>query len=122
MKRIATCTALFLALMSASVRAERPTTGLGLDSVVSPGELKATPEMWFYDQAMRNYKDPQMMVRAKADFRAKQRERRLESMKWYGLSNIRPRAGSDPFHSDYSPGWVANSGYYPWRWNGVAQP
>ncbi len=78
--------------------------------------------MWFYDQAMRQYKDPKMAVRAKADFRAEQRQRRLESMKWFGFSNSRPRASSDPFHNDYSPGWVACPGYYPSRWNGIQQP
>jgi hypothetical protein len=122
MKRLVLALALPLLLTVAVANAERPTAaGLGIDSVVSPGELKATPEMWFYDQAMRQYKDPKMAVRARAEFRANQRQQRLESMRWFGFSNARPRASSDPFNSDYSPGWTANPGYYPWRWNGVAQ-
>jgi hypothetical protein len=122
MMRLAISSALFLLIFAAPLHAEKPVAaGLGLSTVVSPGELKATPEMWFYDQAMRQYKDPQMAVRAKADFRAQQRERRIASMKWFGLSNARPRASSDPFHNDYSAGWVANPGYYPSRWNGVSQ-
>jgi hypothetical protein len=63
-----------------------------------------------------------MAVRANADLRAQQRQHRIESMKWFGFSNSRPRASSDPFHGDYSPGWVSSSGYYPSRWNGVNQP
>ena len=123
MKRKAICSALFLFLAAAPLRAEKPVAiGLGADTVVSPGELKSTPEMWFYDQAMRQYNDPKMAVRAKADFRDEQRQRRLESMKWFGLSNSRPRASSDPFHNDYSPCWVGCPGYYPGRWNGVKQP
>jgi hypothetical protein len=123
MKRPIICSALFLLLLATPLRAEKPiATGLGLGTAVSPGELKATPEMWFYDQALRQYKDPQMAVRAQADLRVQQRQRRLESMKWFGLSNSRPRASSDPFHTDYSPGWVSNPGYYPSRWNGVIQP
>jgi len=124
MKRIIILSTLFLLLSATSLRAEKPTTvtGLGLDTVVSPGELKATPEMWFYDQQMRQYKDPKTAVRAKADLRAEQRRRRVESMRWFGLSNSRPRANSDPYHSDYSPQWVASPGYYPARWNGVIQP
>jgi hypothetical protein len=123
MKRLAISSALLLLLLAVPLRAEKPVaTGLGLSTVVSPGELKATPEMWFYDQAMRQYNDPKMAVRLKADSHAQQRMRRLESMKWFGFSNIRPRASSDPFHNDYSPGWVANPGYYPSRWNGVSQP
>lgn len=123
MKRPVLCSVLFLLLWTAAVRAEKPiATSPGLGTSVSPGELKATPEMWFYDQALRQYKDPQMAVRAQADLRAQQRQRRLESLKWFGLSNSRPRASSDPFHNDYSPGWVANPSYYPARWSGAAQP
>jgi hypothetical protein len=119
MKRLLIAFALPLLLTAGVAGAERPVAGLGVDTVVSPGELKATPEMWFYDQAMRQYKDPKMAVRAKAEFQAQQRMRRLESMKWFGLSNSRPRASSDPYHGDYSPGWTSNAGYYPWRWSGV---
>ena len=120
MKRLAIASALVLMLSAASVRAERPvTTGLGLGTAVLAGELKATPEMWFYDQAVRQHLDPKMAVRAKAELRNDQRQRRIESLKWFGLSNSRPRASGDPFHGDYSPGWVSNPGYYPSRWNGV---
>ena len=123
MKRLVIAFAVPLLLTAGVALAQRPAaTGLGIDSVVSPGELKATPEMWFYDQAMRQYKDPKTAVRAKADFRDEQRQRRLESMKWFGFSNARPRASSDPFHNDYSPSWVSSPGYYPSRWNGVTQP
>jgi hypothetical protein len=122
MKRLVIASVFVLMSSGVSVRAERPAdTSLGLATAVSPGELKATPEMWFYDQAMRQYKDPKMVVRANAEFRTEQRLRRLESLKWFGLSNSRPHASSDPFHNDYSPGWVSNPGYYPSRWNGVGQ-
>jgi hypothetical protein len=123
MKRSVLALALPLLLVVATANAERPTTnaGVGLDSAISTGDLKVTPEMWFYDQAMRQYKDPKAVLRARAEYRTDQRQRRLESMRWFGLSNSRPRACSDPFHSDYSPGWTSNPGYYPWRWNGVAQ-
>jgi hypothetical protein len=121
MKRLVLASALPVLLIVGTANAERPTTatGLGLDSAISTGDLKVTPEMWFYDQAMRQYKDPKAVLRARAEYRTDQRQRRLESMRWFGMSNSRPRACSDPFHSDYSPGWVANPGYYPWRWNGV---
>jgi hypothetical protein len=125
MKRLALFQVVFFLLWAVPLRAEKPITitpGLGSNALISPGDLKATPEMWFYDQAMREYKDPQMAVRAKADFRTHSRQRRLESMKWFGFSNSRPRASSDPFHNDYSPGWVSNPGVYPSRWNGVSQP
>ena len=121
MTRLVLVFALPLLLVAGVARAERPAAGLGIDTVVSPGELRATPEMWFYDQAMRQYKDPKMAVRAKAEFQAQQRLRRLELMKWFGFSNSRPTASSDPYNGDYSPHWCANPGYYPSRWNGVGR-
>lgn len=126
MMRLVMVFAVPLLLIAGIARGERPTTptgvGLGLDTAVSLGELKATPEMWFYDQNLRRYNDPKVAVRANAEMRAEQRLRRIESMRWFGLSNIRPRTSSDPLHGDYSAGWVSNPGYYPLRWNGVGQP
>jgi hypothetical protein len=122
MKRLLIALAMPLLLTAGTARADRPATpGVGMDSAVSYSELRATPDMWFYDQAMRQYKDPRMAVRANAEYRAGQRQLRVQSMKWFGFSNSRPRASSDPFHGDYSPGWVANPSYYPMRWTGVGQ-
>ncbi len=75
--------------------------------------------MWFYDQQMRQYQDPKMMARQKAEFHAQQRMRRIESMKWFGFSNSRPAVGSDPVNGDYAPHWTSNANYFPSRWNGV---
>ncbi|MCE5302698.1 MAG: hypothetical protein LLF97_06255 [Planctomycetaceae bacterium] len=125
MKRLAIGLAFFLLLPATFVRAEKPmaNNGLGLNNTVAAGELKATPEMWFYDQAMRRYNDPKFAVRENAAARAMQRERRLEARQWFGLSNSRPIASSDPFNGEaYSPHWVAGPGYYPSRWNGVNMP
>ena len=123
MKRLAISSTLLLLLAATPVRGEKPVAaGLGSGMIISSGELKATPDMWFYEQALRQYQDPKMAVRAKAEFQSRQRMHRIAAMKWFGFSNSRPRASSDPFHNDYSPGWVANPGYYPSRWNGVGQP
>jgi hypothetical protein len=122
MRRLVTALALPLLLTASIAYAQKPAAaGLSADSTVSPGELKTTPEMWFYEQAMRQYKDPKVAVRAKAEYRAEQRQRRIESMKWFGFSNSRPRAIGDPYSSDYAPGWVSNPGYYPARWSGIGQ-
>lgn len=83
----------------------------------SPGEVQATPEMWFYEQERKDSLDPDLAVRRAAEFRADQRMRRMEARKWFGLSNARPTAGVDMIHGDYSPGWSSNS-YYPFRWVG----
>jgi hypothetical protein len=39
-------------------------------------------------------------------------------LKWYGFSNSRPRAGSDPVHGDYAPTWVSGNTYHPFQWSG----
>lgn len=123
MNRLAIVGAALFLLFANVARAERPAptrgAGLGRDTAMSSGELKITPEMWFYDQNVRHYNDPKMAVRAQAQIRAEQRLRRLESMKWFGFSNSRPRASSDPYHGDYSAGWTANPSNYPLRWSGL---
>jgi hypothetical protein len=85
---------------------------------ISPGELTPTPEMWFYEQYMRQYMDPQMAVRQRAEFRADQRNYRIAARRWFGFSNLRPTASTDPYNSDYSPHWVGNNRVYPDRWSG----
>jgi hypothetical protein len=89
---------------------------------LSPGEVQATPEMWFYEQAMREYLDPALAVRREAEARAQERHRRIESMRWFGMSNARPRAAVDPIHGDYSPYWTSNNTFYPYRWVGAGVP
>jgi hypothetical protein len=89
---------------------------------VSAGELAATPEMWFYEQALRQYNDPKWVIRQKAEYRASERLRRIEAMKWYGFSNGRPTAGIDPIHGDYGPSWTSGNVYQPFRWSGGGAP
>jgi hypothetical protein len=86
-------------------------------TIISPGEVAATPEMWFYEQERLRYADPRQAVRAQAEYRAMQRSRRLAAMKWFGFSNSRPIANPDPVHGIYSPRFVGN-GYLPSYWVG----
>ena len=37
---------------------------------ISPGEMTMTPEMWLYEQRRRDYLDPKLAVRRKAEFHA----------------------------------------------------
>jgi hypothetical protein len=81
-------------------------------------ELKATPEMWFYEQYMREYKDPKNAVRANAANDFQQRSNRLATMRWFGYSNSRPRVGADPMNV-YPPSWSSNTPLQPNRWQGT---
>ncbi|OHB68404.1 MAG: hypothetical protein A2V70_17180 [Planctomycetes bacterium RBG_13_63_9] len=91
------------------------------EGTISPGELTPTPEMWFYQQYQREYQDPKMAVRKKAEARALQRQQRVACLKWFGFSNVRPQVSSDPFNGDWSPCWKSNNLFYPDRWQGVGQ-
>jgi hypothetical protein len=96
-------------------------TGANSAQLISPGEVTATPEMWFYEQAIRRYDDPKNAVRAAAEFKANQRRARIAAMDWYGMSNSRPASGIDPFAGPLSPTWIGN-GYYPNQWVAPTHP
>lgn len=123
MKLVCFCTACALVVIAANARAQdsgvRPASASPPADlqVVSPGEVAATPEMWFYDQERQRYEDPKNAIRARAEQKVAQRQARISAMKWYGLSNSRPRAGIDVVHGVYSPQWVSN-GYSPFQWPG----
>jgi len=116
---IGLCLALNMPALGANpdVKPQPPATPL-----ISPGEVASTPEMWFYQQYQQQYATPQAMVRQKADTRAVERHQRLAAMKWYGMSNQRPRAGVDPLNGDYAPTWTSGNGLYPSRWQPYAAP
>ncbi len=83
---------------------------------ISLGEVKPTPEMWFYQQELRLWQDPKVVVRKKAEFRTQQRMQRIASQRWFGINNLRPMAAPVPFmSSSYSPYWASNS-RDPYRW------
>jgi len=89
---------------------------------LSSSQVAATPEMWFYEQQLQQYKDPAATVRRHAEQRAYERRLRIAASKWFGYSNLRPMASPDPFNGDYSPYWAGNNSLYPYRWSGYGQP
>jgi len=97
----------------------RPSKKAALDShiPISLGQLAPTPEMWFYDQAMRRRSDPHAMVQERASYDAAQRQRRLATQRWFGISNARPSANVTPLMGAYSPTWVSNTAN-PMQWSG----
>jgi hypothetical protein len=121
MKRL--CLAASLALLfSLEAQGQQPTTKpQAPDHIISLGQVPPTPEMWFYDQAMRQHADPRAMVRQKAEFDMAQRQRRLASQQWFGVSNSRPTAGITPFQGTYSTTWVGNT-TNPMQWAGQGTP
>ncbi len=119
MKWLPAALLIVLGMAASPVMAEKPSTAAPLFSgTISPGALTPTPEMWFYEQGMRQYMDPQLAVRQRAEFRANQRDYRLAARRWFGYSNLRPTVGTDSIHSETKPHWSGTNSVYPNRWSG----
>lgn len=119
MKWLPTVISLCLLLMAAPALAQAPAEGdIQFSRTISVGEVTPTPEMWFYQQYVDQYEDPKVAVRNKAEQRSAQRRGRIAARRWFGFSNIRPKAGTDVIHGDYSPSWSSGVSNYPFRWTG----
>ncbi len=88
----------------------------------SPGEYLTTREARAHEQYLLQSQAQAESVHQAAVARAQQRTRRLESQRWFGISNLRPMASVDPYDGDYSPGWVSNYPFFPYRWVGSGEP
>lgn len=95
-----------------------PTTTAPVETSSILADPKATPEMWFYEQYMKEYRNPKNAVRANAAADAQQRSNRLAAMRWFGFSNSRPRVSPDPVNV-YPPAWASNTPLQPNRWQGT---
>jgi hypothetical protein len=91
-------------------------------STASPGEAQISREARAHEQYLLQSQAQAESVHRAAMARFEQRTRRLESQRWFGISNSRPTANVDPYDGDYSPGWVSNYLFYPYRWVGGGEP
>ena len=91
-------------------------------STASPGEAQISREARAHEQHLLQSQAQEESVHRAAMARFEQRTRRLESQRWFGISNTRPTASVDPYDGDYSPGWVSNYLFYPYRWVGGGEP
>lgn len=121
MNRLSCTFAVVCCLVQTARAADPPKVRKTFERPISLGELTPTPEMWFYEQALKEYRDPKSAVRRKAEFRAEQRQRRIASMEWFGYSNARPLANADYQFGPPSAQWSSNSSH-PLLWRGVSSP
>jgi hypothetical protein len=81
------------------------------------GRITPSESMWLYEQHKRDYLDPQIAMRRRAEYNAWQRRYRLAHMNWYGYSNSRPVWHHTPFMTAVpSPSWTGNDAD-PNRWH-----
>ena len=104
-----------LTLITAVVTRQANAQSAAPDSLSANGSatttVEQTPEMWLYQQETQRYDSPKQAVRRKAEFVSQQRQLRLASMRWYGMSNSRPTVNPTPWMGMYSPAWVSGRGY-----------
>jgi hypothetical protein len=73
-------------------------------------------QSWNREQTTNTKQDARAIVQQKAQARAEQRNDRLASSAWFGISNSRPSGSSTPFTSRYGSSWEMPGGR-PYSWN-----
>ena len=118
MKIISFTATTLLLLVVTSVTSAQPAgepTRTEPDSSLSVGEVKPTPEMWFYTQERMRHEDPKAAVRRKAEYRAAARQQRIVTRQALGQSNSRPNMYRTVFGS-YLPRTLNPRVSYHWTW------
>jgi hypothetical protein len=119
MLRFLSCTILAASMLSAS-------TALADKPEPSATTNRDAEESWSYQPATqpaaRSAKSiARQNVVQKAELLAKQRQDRMASMAWYGMSNSRPMASPTPFTGNYSPSWQGPAAR-PFVWYTAGRP
>jgi hypothetical protein len=122
MTRIPVVVALFVILAAASARSQegedvatepKPESSPGIAPETSEAP---TPAARYYSRDRSRVDKPKSSSRfSRAEYEANQRVKRLEAMRWYGLSNARPVVSPTPWFGTYSPTWTSG-GVDPFRW------
>jgi hypothetical protein len=86
-----------------------------------PAAEDSTPAPYVQPAAPAYEPTPRTLHQQNAIARGQQRQARLASLAWYGMSNSRPTASPTPFSTMYSPAWQMPGGrpfawhhYYAW--------
>lgn len=121
MKWLPIAVALLVVLMAIPAQVQAPAENestMRFSGGITPGEVTATPEMWFYQEQMLRRDDPKEAVRRKAEFRTAQREARIESRRWFGVSLMRPMTSTAIMDGEAAAVWTGGDPFYPYRWPG----
>jgi len=78
-------------------------------------EEESHEQSWNREQKTNSRQDARAIVQQKAQARAEQRNDRLATSSWYGISNSRPSTAATPFSSRYGSSWEMPGGR-PYSW------
>ena len=106
MKRFLLLVVVAICLQGGTLKADGPENADPSTLDLPEMHSSMTPEMWFYLQETKLRSDPATLVHRNAERRAQERRTRIAAMRWYGMSNQRPRASIGPFQGTYSPTWT----------------
>lgn len=123
MKWLPISVALLGVLMAMPAEAQTPAENgstMRFSGGITPGEVTATPEMWFYQEQMSRRDNPKEAVRRKAEARTAQREARLAARRWFGVSLARPTTSTAIMNGESAATWTGNDPFYPYRWRGTS--
>ncbi|HEX5472526.1 MAG TPA: hypothetical protein VFW73_11600 [Lacipirellulaceae bacterium] len=97
--------------------------GLAAYTCLAAGGFAATAaddsheQSWAREQRINMKQDARTIIQQKAQARAQQRQDRMASMAWYGMSASRPTGAATPFTSRSNPMWEMPGGkplsWYP---------
>ena len=76
---------------------------------------EANEQSWARAQRTNVKHEAQTIIQQKAQTQAEQRQARLASLNWYGISNSRPSTSTTPFTSRYGSMWEMPGGR-PYSW------
>lgn len=91
-------------------------TTLRAEEYATNNSTSAERDQSWYQTPSNQRADTRAIIQRKAQTRAAQRDARMASLNWYGMSNARPTAAPTPFMTLYSPVWQMPGGR-PFAWN-----
>lgn len=110
-------------LLSGTAFAQNPTfrgakqKNFDLTRQPSWSRLIPTESMYMYEQHKRDFLNPTLAIRRRAEYKAWERRSRLAAQRWYGYSNSRPTRHPTPVTAGWSsPSWTGNYRYDYYRW------
>jgi len=98
------------------------TVGIAAPSCLAAGDFMSAAagdapheQSWNREQRSAARQDALSNFQRKAEARAEQRQARMASLSWYGMSNGRPSGAATPFTSRYGSAWESPGGR-PYSW------